>query len=188
MKTLTRLSLILPVVAMLATTATAAAQQGWQRYTQAGLSAEFLAEPERFDKWTAIAQGRVIQLTHMQNQGSSGFKAYYFLQAVIADKPYNVDAKIAEDIADAKGEGDSAVSKEFVSQRMLKPSEMPLPGMKGTELVYRYGSTFGGDVQIETSRNMYLGNKWLSVSLRHKQNDRHDSQRARFFQSVTWRP
>ena len=184
-----RLSLIVPVVAMLATTATASAQQSWQRYSQGGLSAEFLGEPEPFDKWTDIAKGRVIQLTHMQRDAARDFKAYYFLQAVIADKPYNVDAKIAKDIVDAKGGGDSVVSKQFVSQRALKPSEMPLPGMRGTELVYLYGSAFdGGDTQLETSRNMYVGNKWLSVSLRHRQNEKHDSQRARFFQSVTWRP
>ena len=181
------LSLILPVATILA--APAPAQQSWQRYTQpTGLSAEFLGEPERFDKWTDIAQGRVIQLTHTGRNASGDFRSYYFLQAVIADKPYDVDAKIAQDIAEAKNGGDAAVSKSFVSQRALKPSEMPLPGMRGTELVYRYGSRFDPDgLQIEVSRNMYAGNKWLSVSVRHFEKDKswpHD----RFFNSVTWRP
>ena len=40
----------------------ALAQAGWQRYANAGLSAEFPAEPDRFDKWTDIAKGRVIQM------------------------------------------------------------------------------------------------------------------------------
>lgn len=183
---MTPLSLVLPIATILV--AAAPAQQSWQRYTRpTGLSAELPGEPERFDQWTDIAQGRVIQLNHTGRDASGDFRAFYFLQAVIADKPYNVDAKIAAHIAEAKGGGDAAVDKEFVSQRALRPSEMPLPGMRGTELVYRY-SGFGADgPQIEVSRNMYVGNKWLSVSVRHFESDRswpHD----RFFNSVTWRP
>ncbi len=182
---MTPLHVILPAALVFAA---APAQQSWQRYTQpTGLSAEFPGEPERFDKWTDIAQGRVIQLTATMRNGAGDFRAYYFLQAVIADKPYNVDAKIAGDIAEAKGGGDAAVSKEFVSQRVLKPSEMPVPGMRGTELVYRYMG-FGSDgSQIEVARNMYVGNKWLSVSVRHFENDK-SWPRDRFFNSVTWRP
>jgi hypothetical protein len=180
------LHLILPVAALFAQAPTL--QQGWQRYTQpTGLSAELPGEPERFDKWTDIAQGRVIQLTYTGRNASQDFRAFYFLQAVIADQPYNVDAKIAGDIAEAKSGGDAAVGKEFVSQRTLKASEMPLPGMRGTELVYRY-TGFGSDgSQIEVSRNMYLGNKWLSVSVRHFETDK-SWPHQRFFDSVTWRP
>ncbi|TFI56622.1 hypothetical protein E2493_19250 [Sphingomonas parva] len=187
--TLKTSSLFMPVAAILAAAvvAPAPAQQGWQRYTQNGLSAEFLGEPERFDKWTDIAKGRVIQLTETRRDGAGDLKAFYFLQAVIADQPYDAGAKIAGDIAEAKGGGDVAVSKEFVSQRALKPSEMPLPGMRGTELVYRYGG-FGGGGQLETARNMYVGNKWLSVSVRHGEGDDHAAERARFFRSVTWQP
>lgn len=179
------LAFLLPVAALVLPVTT---QQSWQRYSQpTGLSAELPGDPERFDKWTDIAKGRVIQLTHTGRNASGDFRAYYFVQAVIADQPYNVDAKIAQHIAEAKGGGDAAVSKEFVSQRPLRPSEMPVAGMRGTELVYRYIG-FGSDgSQIETSRNMYLGNKWLSLSVRHFEKDRswpHD----RFFNSVTWKP
>lgn len=176
------------VLAVSALIAVAPAQQSWLRYTQpTGLSAEFLGEPERFDEWTSIAKGRVIQLTHTGRNAAGDFRSYYLLQAVIADKPYNVDAKIAADIAEAKGGGDAAVAKEFVSARALKPSEMPLPGMRGTELVYRY-SSFGGDgMQIEVARNMYVGNKWLSASVRHYEKDK-SWPRDRFFNSVRWAP
>ncbi|RYG36973.1 MAG: hypothetical protein EON93_04370, partial [Burkholderiales bacterium] len=127
--------LILPVAALIGT---APAQQSWQRYSQpTGLSAELPGTPERFDAWTDIAKGRVIQLTYTARNPSFEFQAYYFLQAVIADQPYDVDAKIAAHIAQAKGGGDAAVAMDFVSQRALKPSEMPLPGMRGIELVYR---------------------------------------------------
>lgn len=186
---MTPLHLILPVAALLSASATPAQQQqSWQRYTQpTGLSAEFPGEPDRFDQWTDIAKGRVIQLDRFMRDAGGSMRAYYFLQAVIADKPYDVDAKIAANIADAKNGGDAAVGKSFVSQRALKPSEMPLPGMRGVELVYTY-SSFGADgAQVETSRNMYVGNKWLSVSVRHYENDRSWSK-DRFFNSVSWRP
>jgi len=182
---MTPLHLILPAAMLVAV---APAQQSWQRYTQpTGLSAEFPAEPERFDKWTDIAKGRVIQLTRTMPKEFGDFKAYYFLQAVIADQPYNVDAKIAAEIAQAKGGGDAAVSQEFVSQRALRPSEMPLPGMRGIEIVTRSMSFGSDEPQIEVARSMYVGNKWLAVSVRHFENDKswpHD----RFFNSVTWRP
>lgn len=179
------LHIVLPAAIMLIA---AAAPQGWQRYTQpTGLSAEFPGEPDRFDKWTDIAQGRVIQMDRFTRDGNGDMRAYYFLQAVIADKPYDVDAKIAADIAEAKGGGDAAVSKEFISERMLKPSEMPLPGMRGVELSYRYMAFTGDGPQIEVSRNMYVGNKWLSISVRHFENDK-GWPRDRFFNSMTWRP
>lgn len=176
------------LVAAAALVAVAPMQLSWQRYTQpTGLSVELPGEPERFDKWTSIAQGRVIQLNHTGRNAAGDFRSFYFLQAVIADKPYDVDAKIAKDIAEAKGGGDAAVAKEFVSERALKPSEMPLPGMRGTELVYRY-SSFGGDgMQIEVARNMYVANKWLSVSVRHFEKDK-GWPRDRFFNSVRWAP
>ncbi|WP_157073820.1 hypothetical protein [Sphingomonas soli] len=168
--------------------APAAQQLNWQRYTQpTGLSAEFPGAPDRFDKWTSIAQGRVIQLDFTGRNSNQDFRSYYFLQAVIADKPYDIDAKIAEHIAQAKGGGDAAVSKTFVSQRTLKASEMPLPGMRGIELTYRYGGFFGSGDQIEVSRNMYLGNKWLSYSVRHFEGDTA-WPRDRFFNSVRWAP
>lgn len=183
---MTPLHLILPVVALFA--AAPSQQQSWQRYTQpTSLSAEFPGEPDRFDQWTDIAQGRVIQLDRFMRDPGGDMRAYYFLQAVIADKPYDIDAKIAEHIAQAKGGGDAAVGKSFISQRPLKPSEMVLPGMRGIELVYSY-TGFGADgSQIETSRNMYIGNKWLSVSVRHFERDK-SWPKDRFFNSVTWRP
>ena len=183
---MTPLHLILPV-AILAT-ASDAQQLSWTRYTQpTGLSAELPGEPERFDKWTEMAQGRVIQLNHTGRNAARDFRSFYFLQAVIADKPYNVDAKLAEHVAQAKGGGDAAVSKQFVSQRALKATEMPLPGMRGVELVYRY-SGFGSEgMQIEVARNMYVGNKWLSVSVRHYENEK-GWPRDRFFNSVRWAP
>ena len=183
---MTPFHLILPVIALVGAVPV---QQGWQRYAQpTGLSAELPGTPERFDAWTSIAKGRVIQLTYTARSPSFDFQAYYFLQAVIADQPYDVNAKIAADIAEAKGGGDAAVAKDFVSQRALKPSEMPLPGMRGTELVYRYQSAFDDSgPQIEIARNMYVGNKWLSISVRHFEKDNrwpHD----RFFNSLTWAP
>lgn len=178
-------SLVLPVAAVIAVAASA---QSWQRYTQpTGLSAEFTGEPDRFDKWTDIAKGRVIQLDRFTRDSSGSMVAYHFLQAVIADKPYDVAAELAARTAEAKGGGDAAVGKEFVSVRALKPSEMPLPGMQGTELVYRYLGGFGSGNQIETARNMYVGNKWLSVSVRYFEGDKNWSPQ-RFFDSVRWTP
>lgn len=184
---MTPLHLILPVAALFAASAVPV-QQNWQRYTQpTNLSAELPGEPERVDVRNEAIRSRVIQLNHTGRDASGDFRSFYFLQVVIADQPFDVDAKIAQDIAEAKGGGDAAVSKAFVSQRALKPSEMPLPGMRGTELVYKYGA-FGADGdQIETARNMYVGNKWLSVSVRHFEKDR-SWPKERFFNSVTWRP
>jgi len=49
-------------------------------------------------------------------------------------------------------------------------------------------SAFGSDGdQVETSRNMFVGNKWLSVSVRHFENDNRWSAN-RLFKSVSWRP
>ncbi|MFS2112181.1 hypothetical protein ACCC88_20990 [Sphingomonas sp. Sphisp140] len=184
---MTPLHLILPVAALLSASAVPM-QQSWQRYTQpTNLSAELPGAPERVDVRNEAIKSRVIQLNHTGRDANGDFRSFYFLQVVIADHPFDVDAKIAADIAEAKGGGDAAVGKTFVSQRALKPSEMPLPGMRGTELVYTY-SGFGSDGnQIETSRNMYVGNKWLSVSVRHFEKDR-SWPKDRFFNSVTWRP
>jgi hypothetical protein len=178
------LSFVLPVVAMIA--AAPATPQNWQRYSQpTGLSAEIPGQPERFDAWTDIAKGRVIQLNSTMRDGFD-FKAFYFLQAVIADNPYDVDKELKQRVAEVSG-GDAAASRSLVSQRALKPAEMPLPGMRGVEVVSRI-YTFGGDgAQIEYSRNMYVGNKWLSVSVRHFETD-NSWQRDRFFKSVTWKP
>lgn len=186
---MTLLKLFIPFVVL---ASSVSAQQDWQRYTQpTGLSAEFPGEPERFDKWTDIAQGRVIELSRfMRETGEYGYdemRAFYFLQAVIADKPYNIETEIKQQIVQAKGGGDAAVDKEFIGQRELKPSEMPLPGMRGIELSYRYTGFMGSSSQIEISRNMYLGNKWLSVSVRHIENDNR-WPRDRFFKSVMWKP
>lgn len=163
------------------------AQAGWQRYTNAGLSAEFPAEPERFDQWTDIAKGRVIQLDRFVRNDAGDMQAYFFLQAVIADQPYDVDAKIKEEIAQRSGGGDAAVSSTLVSHRALRADEMLLPGMKGVETVTRYGA-FGGDRdQIEISHSMYVGNKWLAVSVRHFEGDKRWPA-ERFFKSVSWKP
>jgi hypothetical protein len=166
------------------------AQVAYKTYTAAtGLSAELPGELEPFDKWTDIAKGRVIQLTSTIREKKEGetfpdFKAYYFVQAVIADQPYDVDAKLKEMTADTS---DAAVSSDIISTRALKPSEMPLPGMRGVEIVKTY-SAFGSDGdQVETSRNMFVGNKWLSVSVRHFENDNRWSA-DRLFKSVSWRP
>ena len=64
---------------------------------------------------------------------------------------------------------------------------MPLPGMRGVETVKTY-SAFGSDGnQVETSRDMFVGNKWLSVSVRHFETDKRWSA-DRLFKSVSWRP
>lgn len=175
-------------VAMATAVLPAIAQQlNWARYNQpTGLSAEFPGEPERFDKWTPYAQGRVIQLEHTGRNTRGDFRSLYFLQAVIADKPYNVDAEIARAIAELKDGGDAAVSRTYITHRALKPTEMPLPGMRGVELVYRYG-IMGSDPQITVDRRMYVGNKWLAISVRHFEADK-GWPRDRFFNSVRWAP
>lgn len=179
---------LLPSFVALSVSLAMPAQQSWQRYTQpTALSAELPGDAERVDVRNEEIKSRVIQLNYTGRNASGDFRSFYFLQAVIADTPFDVDAKIAGDIAEAKSGGDAAVGKTFISQRPLKPSEMPLPGMRGTELVYAY-SGFGADGrQIETSRNMYAGNKWLSVSVRHFEKDQ-SWPKERFFNSVTWRP
>lgn len=165
----------------------AIAQGTWQRYSTAtGLAAAFPAEPDRFDKWTDIANGRVIQLDRFVRDDKGDMQAYFFLQAVIADQPYNVDAKLKEEIVQRSG-GDAAVSSTLVSHRVLRADEMVLPGMKGVETVTRYGA-FGGDRdQIEISHSMYVGNKWLAVSVRYFEGDKRWPA-ERFFKSVEWRP
>jgi len=180
---MTPLNFLLPIAVL---AASGAAQQNWRRYIQpTQLSAEFPGEPERFDKWTKVVQGRVTQLTYTGRSASGDFRARYFLQTVIADKPYDVEARIAGDIAEAGGE--AAAIKKRISQRSLKASEMPLPGMRGTEIGYRYKG-FGADGPwIEVERNMYVGNKWLVVSVRHFENDK-SWPRNRFFNSVKWAP
>jgi len=166
------------------------AQVSYQNYTAGtGLSAELPGEIERFDQWTDIAKGRVIQLTSTieekeEGQGWASFKAYYFVQAVIADQPYDVDAKLREMVAVSS---DGAVSSDIISTRPLKPSEMPLDGMRGVEVVKRYQSFDADSSQIETSHDMFVGNKWLSVSVRHFQSDSRWSPQ-RLFKSVDWRP
>ena len=178
---------LLPLAVLVAPAAIA--QATWQRYAIAGgLSAEFPAEPEKFDKWTDIAKGRVIQLTRtMPREFSDNFQAYLFLQAVIADRPYDVERKLKNELDQRSDGGDAAVSSELVSHRALKPAEMPLPGMRGIETVTRLDG-FGSDrSQIEYSRSMVVGNKWLAVSVRHYEGDKnfpHD----RFFRSVRWAP
>ena len=178
-------NLLAPAAIVLAPAAIA--QGTWQRYaTATGLAAAFPAEPDRFDKWTDIAKGRVLQLDRFVRNDSGDMQAYFFLQAVIADQPYNVDAKLKEEIAQRSGGGDAAVSRELVSHRALRPDEMVLPGMKGVETVTRYGG-FGGGGQIEISHSMYVGNKWLAVSVRHLEGDKRWSA-ERFFKSVEWKP
>ncbi|QIL03107.1 hypothetical protein G7078_10175 [Sphingomonas sinipercae] len=168
----------------------ASAQARYERYTApTNLAAELPGEIERFDKWTDIAKGRVIQLTSTVREQVPGdnwptFKAYYFVQAVIADQPYDIDAKMKELSAD---NSDAAASFELIGRRPLKPSEMPIAGMRGIETTRRI-STFGSDgSQIERSRDMFGGNKWLSVSVRHFENDKRWSA-DRLFKSVSWRP
>jgi len=179
------------IFAGLAVVASAAsAQFTYARYTaRTNLAAELPGTIERFDKWTDIAKGRVIQLTSTIEEQEAGksfpsFKAFYFVQAVVADAPYNVDAKLKEMTAE---NSDSAASFELLSTRPLKPSEMPLPGMRGIQVTKRI-STFGSDSsQIEIARDMFVGNKWLSVSVRHFENDKRWSA-DRLFKSVSWRP
>lgn len=75
----------------------------------------------------------------------------------------------------------------MISKRPLRPGEMLLPGMRGVEVVRTYDTFGDGRTQIETSRNMVAGNKWLSYSVRHYQGDKrwpHD----RFFKSIGWQP
>ena len=128
----------------------------------------------------------MIQLDRTVRTASFEFRAYFFLQAVIADQPYDIDAKLKQHVAEANG-GDAAVSRVLISSRPLRPAEMPLPGMRGIEVVSRYLG-FGSDgPQIVYSRNMYVGNKWLSVEVRHYENDK-SWPRDRFFNSVTWKP
>lgn len=179
-------NMLVPAAIVLAPAA-AVAQGAWQRYSAAtGLAAAFPAEPERFDKWTDIANGRVLQLDRFVRNDAGDMQAYFFLQAVIADQPYDVDAKLKQEIAQRSG-GDAAVSSTLVSHRALRPDEMVLPGMKGVETVTRYGA-FGGDRdQIEVSHSMYVGNKWLAVSVRHFEGDKRWPA-ERFFKSVEWRP
>lgn len=175
----------LPLLAILAAPV-AVAQTAWQRYTNAGLSAEFPAEPDRFDKWTDIAKGRVIQMDRFVRDSAGDMQAYFFVQAVIADKPYDVDAKLKEEIAQRSG-GDAAVSSTLVSHRALRADEMILPGMKGVETVTRYGAFGGNSDQIEISHSMYVGNKWLAVSVRHFEGDKRWPA-ERLFKSVRWNP
>ncbi|WP_422057083.1 hypothetical protein [Sphingomonas sp.] len=175
-------------LATIAVSATLPVQQNWQRYTQpTALSAELPGDAERVDVRNEEIRSRVIQLNYTGRDAAGDFSAFYFVQAVIGDTPFDVDKKIAEDIAQAKDGGDAAVSKRFISQRPLKPSEMPLPGMRGIELVYAYSGFGAGGDQIQTSRTMYVGNKWLTVSVRHFEKDR-SWPKDRFFNSVTWRP
>lgn len=176
------------VPAAIVLTPAAIAQGTWQRYSAAtGLAAAFPAEPDRFDKWTDIAKGRVIQLDRFVRNDAGDMQAYFFLQAVIADQPYNVDAKLKEEIAQRSGGGDAAVSSKLISHRALRPDEMLLPGMKGIETVTRYAAFTGNGDQIEISHSMYVGNKWLAVSVRHFEGDKRWPA-ERFFKSVEWRP
>lgn len=179
-------NILVPAAIVLAPAAVA--QGAWQRYSAAtGLAAAFPAEPERFDKWTDIAKGRVLQLDRFVRNDAGDMQAYFFLQAVIADQPYNVEAELKETLAQRSGGGDAAVRSTLVSHRALRPDEMPLPGMKGIETVSRYGA-FGSDrSQIEISHSMYVGNKWLAVSVRHFEGDKRWPA-ERFFKSVEWRP
>lgn len=180
-------NMLVPAVIVLAPAA-AVAQGTWQRYSAAtGLAAAFPAEPDRFDKWTDIAKGRVIQLDRFVRNEAGDMQAYFFLQAVIADQPYDVDAKLKAEIAQRSGGGDAAVSSSFVSHRALRPEEMVLPGMRGIETVTRYGAFGSGSSQIEISHSMFVGNKWLAVSVRHFEGDKRWPA-ARFFKSVEWRP
>ena len=163
----------------------AASAQTWQRHSQpTGLTAELPGTPERFDQWTDIAKGRVIQLNSTIRTADHDMEAFFFLQAVIADKPYDVDKKLGEFTSTS---ADIASGATMISQRPLRPEEMLLPGMRGVEVVRTY-DTYGNDrTQIEVSRNMVVGNKWLSYSVRHYKNDKrwpHD----RFFKSIGWKP
>lgn len=174
---------IMAAVAVIAVPAASA--QTWQRHSQpTGLTAELPGTPERFDKWTDIAKGRVIQLNSTIRSPDFEMQAFFFLQAVIADKPYDVDAKLREFMSTG---GDALSGAKMISQRPLRPDEMLLPGMRGVEVVRTY-DTYGNDrTQIEVSRNMVVGNKWLSYSVRHFQGDKrwpHD----RFFKSIGWKP
>ncbi len=184
------MKLAVALVSWAAFATAASAQVGYQRYGAAtGLSAELPGPVENFDDWTEIAKGRVIQITSTQREKVDGetwpqFRAYYFLQAVVADQPYDVEAKLKEM---QQVQSDAAVASELISSRPLKPSEMPLPGMRGVETVVRMQSFDDGGGQIETARNMFVGNKWLSVSVRHFASDTRWSA-DRFFKSVAWKP
>ena len=161
------------------------AQTTWQRHSQpTGLTAELPGEPERFDEWTSIAKGRVIQLNSTIRNADFEMQAFFFLQAVIADKPYDVDAKLREFTTVG---GDALSGAKLISQRPLRPEEMLLPGMRGVEVVRTY-DTFGNNrIQVEYSRNMVVGNKWLSYSVRYFQGDKRWPQ-DRFFRSIGWKP
>jgi len=167
------------------TAAPAVAQTTWQRYSQpTGLTAELPGTPERFDEWTDVAKGRVIQLNSTIRKADFEMEAFFFLQAVIADKPYDVDAKLREFTSTG---GDALSGATMISQRPLRPEEMLLPGMRGVEVVRTY-DTFGNDrTQVEVSRNMIVGNKWLSYSVRHYKNDKRWPS-DRFFKSIGWKP
>ena len=178
---------ILGIFAAMATIAVPAtvAQTAWQRYTQpTGLTAEFPAEPERFDGRNESVKGRLIQLKRTMRAASYDFEADFFLQAIIADKPYNVDAKLKE-FAAARGSATSG--EEMTSHRSLRPEEMPLPGMRGVEIVRTYGSFGESGTQVAYSRSMIVGNKWLTYSVRHYKSDKRWSH-DRFFKSIGWKP
>jgi hypothetical protein len=178
------LDMLLPAAVVFAPAAVA--QGTWQRYSTAtGLAATFPAPPERFDKWTDIAKGRVIQLTtDVRKDGD--LQGFLFLQAVIADKPYDVDAELKTQIAERSNGGDAAVARTLVSHRALRADEMVLPGMRGIETVTRYADV-GLGAQIEVSHSMYAGNKWLAVSVRYFEGGTRLPVEG-FFKSVEWRP
>ena len=166
----------------------AVAQGAWKRYVApTGLAATFPVEPERFDKWTDIAKGRVIQLTQFVRDDRGDMQADFFLQAVIADTPYNIDAKLKEEIAELSNGGDAAVGKKLLRHRPLRADEMILPGMRGIETVTQYEAIGGNKPQIHISRSMYVGNKWLAVSVRYFEGDTRWPA-ERFFKSVEWKP
>lgn len=167
---------------------TVLAQGSWQRYVApTGLAATFPVQPNRFDKWTDIAKGRVIQLEEFARNDAGDMQAYFFLQAVIADAPYDVDAKLKQEIADRSGGGDAAVASKLLRHRPLRPEEMILPGMRGIETVTQYASFVSDKPQIEIARSMYVGNKWLTASVRYHEGDTRWPA-ERFFKSVEWKP
>jgi len=168
-------------------TSAASAQVRFNRYEAGGLSAELPGPGETSDNRVEGIKARVITLESTIEEPVAGktwpeFRAYYMVQGVIADEPYDVDAKLKEMTEPRE---DAVISNRILSTRTLSPSEMPVPGMRGVERVMLLSGFGDGSEQIETSHDMFVGNRWLSVSVRHgTQDDRWSAEPL--FRSLTW--
>jgi hypothetical protein len=174
-------------VALAAPVAVAAGIAEWKRYSndRIGLSAEFPAQPEYFDKYSDYAKGVVVQLTWDEEDAQRNFKALYFLQHVQLpqSRAYDADAILKAASADS---GDSAVSIRVVKVTPLRPAQMPLAGMKGVEVVRRLSSGFFDGDQIEVSRTMVKDGQRVDISLRYFEKDRSQNLQ-RFLNSLRLR-